>query len=233
MELSAEEIRVLGCLIEKESATPDQYPLTTNALVNACNQKTSRDPVVSYDDRTVDAAMLSLRQLGLARTVRGSGRSDKHKHVVLDALSLDQAQLAVLAVLMLRGPQTVGELRNRTERIHAFESLEQVEQALASLSSLNDPLVERLNRQPGQKEERWRQLLGEEVEPPAAPASTAHGRETVEALDPRPMRNAPPLPAQPPASAELARLSDAVAVLSRQVAFLADALGVDLDEIDT
>lgn len=225
MELTPEEIRVLGCLVEKESATPDQYPLTTNALVNACNQKTSRDPVVAYSERDVDAAMMSLRRLGLARTVRGSGRSDKHKHVMSDQLGIDQARTAVLGVLMLRGAQTVGELRTRTERLHPFESLEEVEAALRSLFERDEPLVERLVRRPGQKEERWRHLLGDDA---------ASGWEATR--DPG-TAVPPPGERRPGVADEVARLSDEVAHLNEelarlrsQVTWLAGALGVELDE---
>ncbi len=144
MELTAEELRVLGCLIEKEATTPDHYPLSTNALVSACNQKSNREPVVDYGERTVIDAMLSVRQNGLART-NASGRADKHRHILGDALGLDRAQLAVLAVLMLRGPQSARELMTRTERYaladgSGFESIDEVERVLAELSGRNEPL---------------------------------------------------------------------------------------------
>src|SRR5689334_21768765 len=119
-DLTAEEIRVLACLVEKEATTPDNYPLSTNALVLACNQSTSRDPIVHYNERVVDAAMLSLRDHGLARTVRGDGqRVTKHRHVLRDAWTLSSAQLAVLSVIMLLGAQTAAELRARTDRYGA------------------------------------------------------------------------------------------------------------------
>src|SRR5688572_4436261 len=117
MELTPEEIRVLGCLVEKEATTPDNYPLSSNALVNACNQTTNRDPVVDYSEREVDQVMISLREQGLARTVRGDGqRVHKHKHVLGEAIGVDRRALALLSVLMLRGAQTAAELRIRTER---------------------------------------------------------------------------------------------------------------------
>jgi uncharacterized protein YceH (UPF0502 family) len=168
VRLTAEQTRVLGCLAEKEATTPDAYPLSTNALVLACNQRSSRDPVVDYDESTVTAALVSLRELGLARTSRGDGsRVYKHAHSLREALRLDAAGVAVLSVLMLRGPQTAGELRTRTERQHAFASLESVEATLAELAARDEPLVERLPRAPGQKEARWAQLL---TGAPGAPA---------------------------------------------------------------
>jgi uncharacterized protein YceH (UPF0502 family) len=167
MDLSAEEVRVLGCLVEKERTTPDQYPLTTNALRTACNQKTNRDPVVDYLERTVDQAMLSLRDRHLARTVLGGGRAAKHRHVLPEAWDLDGAELAVLGVLALRGPQTPGELRARTERMNAFATAEEVVAVLEALASRDVPLVVQLGRRAGQKEDRWAHLLSDEVEPVA------------------------------------------------------------------
>lgn len=166
MDLTSEEIRVLGCLVEKDRTTPDQYPLTTNSLRLACNQKTNREPVVDYDERTVDTAMLQLRERGLARTVKGEGRALKHKHVLGEAWSLDDQEVAVLAVLGLRGPQTAGELRTRTERMARFDSLDAVIATLDRLAARTEPLVTRLERRPGQKEERYAHLLAEEIEWP-------------------------------------------------------------------
>jgi len=160
MELTAEEIRVLGVLMEKEATTPDHYPMSTNALTNACNQKTSRDPVVDYDQHTVSSTMLLLRPAGLARTVI-SGRTEKHRHVMDEALGLDHGEVALLAVLMLRGPQTPGELRTRTERAHGFESVDEVESVLAALADRSEPLVRNLGRGPGQSQDRWLHLLGD------------------------------------------------------------------------
>jgi uncharacterized protein YceH (UPF0502 family) len=161
VELGAVEIRVLGCLVEKEAATPDLYPLSTNALVAACNQRSSRDPVVSYDEAAVTAALRALRELGLARTSRGDGsRVYRHAHTLREALGLDADALALVSVLMLRGAQTSGELRSRAERQHAFASLGEVEDALLALARREPPLVARLERRPGHKEARWTQLLG-------------------------------------------------------------------------
>lgn len=186
MDLTAEDVRVLGCLIEKELTTPDQYPLTTNSLRLACNQKTNREPVVEYGDVEVDQAMLRLRQAGLARTVSSQGmRASKHKHVLGEAWGLDRREQAVLGVLLVRGPQTAGELRTRTDRAGGFESVAEVEAVLHALAGRTpDPLVVRLERRPGQKEERWAHLLcGEVVEtshldtprPVRSGASTAGG----------------------------------------------------------
>jgi uncharacterized protein YceH (UPF0502 family) len=167
MEMTAEEVRVLGCLIEKEATTPDHYPLSTNALVNACNQKSNRDPVVDYGEPTTVAAMLLVRQNGLART-NGSGRSDKHRHILHDALGLDRDQLALLAVMMLRGPQSSGELKIRTERYPTyqgtgFDTLDDIEAVLAGLAEGADPFVTNVGRGAGQSQDRWAHLFGESV----------------------------------------------------------------------
>ena len=160
MELTAEEGRVLGALVEKELTTPQGYPLTDNALVAACNQTTSRDPVVAYDVATVRVAVRSLREQELLRTVHRTGeRSDKHRHELPTALDLSLEQVAVLAVLLLRGPQTAAEVRARTERMHGFGSVEEVERVLGELAARSEPLATRLERQPGRKEARWAQLL--------------------------------------------------------------------------
>ncbi len=167
MELTAEELRVLGCLIEKQATTPDHYPLSTNALVAACNQKSNREPVVDYSERTVMDAMLLVRQKGLAR-MNSSGRADKHRHILDDALGLDRDQLAVLAVMMLRGPQSAGELKTRTERYSTsqgtgFESIDDIEAVLARLAEGVDPLAANIGRASGQSQDRWAHLLGEVV----------------------------------------------------------------------
>jgi uncharacterized protein YceH (UPF0502 family) len=177
VDLTPDEVRVLAALVEKQRTTPEHYPLSTNALVAACNQRTSRHPVVDYDERTVERAMQELRARGLARTVRGSGmRTYKHRHVLDEALGLDPAEVAVLAVLALRGPQTPGELRARTERYGAAGA---VEGALARLAARPDPLVVDLGRAPGQSQDRWAHLLSGEAaarapgDAPAAPAARA------------------------------------------------------------
>ena len=160
MELTAEQGRVLGSLVEKELTTPQGYPLTDNALLAACNQTTSRDPVVQYDTATVRIALRELRELGLLRTVHRPGeRSDKHRHELAAALGLEPGQVALLGVLLLRGPQTPAELRARTERMYPFGSIEQAEDELVALMNRDEPVVVRLERQPGRKEARYAQLL--------------------------------------------------------------------------
>ena len=180
MELTAEEGRVLGCLVEKQLTTPQQYPLTENALLAACNQTTSRDPVVAYETTAVRLAVRSLREQGLLKTVHRTGeRSEKHRHLLDEALGLSAPQQVLLALLLLRGPQTAAELRARADRMHAFASTEEVEDELMALGDRSEPLVTLLSRQPGQKESRYAQLLatgGTAVTPvtpatPAAPAS--------------------------------------------------------------
>ena len=159
MDASPVELRVLGCLIEKQRTTPDAYPLSLNALRLACNQSTNRDPVVDYDEETIRAALQRLGGRGWTRLASGAGsRAVKYRHLFGEALGLDDADLALLAVLMLRGPQTLGELKSRTERLHRFESIAAVEEALISLGERE--LVARLPRRPGQKEERFAHLLG-------------------------------------------------------------------------
>lgn len=163
--LTPEEVRVAGCLVEKQLATPDYYPLTQNALIAACNQLSNRHPVVSYGDATVRQALAALRAKQLARVIHIPGsRVPKHRHVLDEGLGLDRAELALLSVLALRGPQTVGELRTRTERLHEFGSLSQVEETLEGLAARPDPLVLRLERHPGRKESRYAHLLGGAVE---------------------------------------------------------------------
>ncbi len=171
MQRTPVEVRILGCLVEKHLTTPDNYPLSTNALVAACNQRSNRDPVVDYDGRTVDATMMEFRADGLARTVTG-GRTPKHRHVLDEALGVDERSLALLGVLMVRGPQTVGELRIRTERAATFIDLDEVESTLTALASRDQPLVRRLERRPGQKEPRWIHLLGGEPDESTAPAGS-------------------------------------------------------------
>jgi uncharacterized protein YceH (UPF0502 family) len=157
VELTAQEGRVLGCLIEKQLTTPQQYPLTDNALLAACNQTTSREPVVSYDVATVRLAVRSLRERDLLRTMRTGERSEKHRHLLDDTLGLSTPQQTLLALLLLRGPQTAAELRTRSERMHAFGSAEEVERTLEGMGDF----IERLERQPGQKGGRFGQRLVE------------------------------------------------------------------------
>jgi uncharacterized protein YceH (UPF0502 family) len=177
MDLDPVELRVLGCLIEKQRTTPDQYPLSLNGLRLAANQSTNRDPVVDYDEGTIRAALDELSRRGWTRLASGpSSRVAKFRHLLDDALELTPSQLAVLAVLMLRGAQTAAELRTRSERIYPFASIPDVEAALQSLAERE--LVQRLPRRPGEREERWTQLLGAggESPPPAEAAAPEEGR---------------------------------------------------------
>ncbi len=166
MRIGPAEGRIIGSLIEKQLATPAQYPLTLNSLLSACNQSSNRDPVVSYDERTLDAALASLKEAGLVRFVHPShGRSVvRYRQVLHEKLGLDDLRLALVGVLLLRGPQTAGELRSRTERMAHFDGIAAVEADLEALTRGSDPLVLRLPRRPGQKEERWVQLLSGHTE---------------------------------------------------------------------
>jgi uncharacterized protein len=167
------EGRVLGCLMEKERTVPDQYPLSMNALVLACNQSSSRDPIMALDEHEVEAAITSMKTEGVVRIVHPShGRSvTRYRQVVDEKLELDAASAALMAVMLVRGPQTVAELRTRTERLHGFESAGELEECLRTLAGRE--LVRLLDRQHGQKEQRWQQLIGEEVEQVAGPAPMA------------------------------------------------------------
>ena len=168
MNADAAELRVLGALIEKQRTTPDVYPLSLNALRAACNQTTNRDPVLDYDEPTIRAALERLGRKGWTRLASGPGsRAVKYRHLLDEALRLSTGELSLLAILMLRGPQTPGELRSRVERLHPFASADELQETLNGL--IERELVARLPRRPGQKEERYSQLLGGDAEPPAAP----------------------------------------------------------------
>jgi uncharacterized protein YceH (UPF0502 family) len=171
VELTPEEVRVLGCLLEKEATTPDQYPLTMNALLLACNQSSNRYPVMTFDEATVTAAMDLLRERKLARVVHSPhNRATKYRHVLLEVWPLTSAELAVLAVLLLRGPQTINELRTRTERYGDLAELGGVEGVLHRLKNRHEEsFVMRLDRSPGQREERYAHLLAGEVSEAFAP----------------------------------------------------------------
>lgn len=176
--LTDEEARVLGCLAEKAATTPEYYPLTLNACTSVCNQTSNRNPVVHFSDGEVQTALLALREKGLARTVSAPGsRGPKQKHILEEALGLDAAAVAVLAILMLRGPQTIGEIKGRTERMHSFGGLGAVEATLDDLAGRLEPLVVRLPRQPGQKEERWIHLLSGTPDLEALSAAAASAAE--------------------------------------------------------
>jgi uncharacterized protein YceH (UPF0502 family) len=170
VDLTATEIRVLGCLIEKQRTTPDTYPLTLNALRMACNQSTARDPVVRYDDATVRDAMTRLSRRRYAR-LAGGGRAPKFRHLLDEALTRAPDELAVLCVLMLRGPQTPGELKQRADRLQAFADLAAIHGTLRRL--IERELVVQLERRPGQKEERYAHRLGEDDETQPAPGYVA------------------------------------------------------------
>jgi uncharacterized protein len=210
--LSPEEVRVLGCLAEKQLATPQHYPLTENALIAACNQTTNREPVVSYDQAVVRPALISLGEQGLAKRIRREGeRTEKHAHRLDDTLGLEAGPLAVLTVLLLRGPQTPGELKARTERLHTFADTEALDAALNDLADRG--LAERLPRRPGEKQARWRHLLAGEgslEEPPAE--AVAAGQADGEARTPVPT---------------LRELAGEVAALRARVATLERELGLE------
>lgn len=194
--LSDIEIRVLGALIEKEQTTPDNYPLSLNALTNACNQSSNREPVMSLDEITVSAAVDSLRKRSLVRAhIQSGGRVTKYGQLAGETLGLVRRQLAVLDVMMLRGPQTVGELRTRTQRLHDIADVEEIESTLEGLMDHVPPYVTRLPRRPGQREERFAQLFGGPIDVEALAAlessrdggsertSAATGGERVAALE--------------------------------------------------
>jgi uncharacterized protein YceH (UPF0502 family) len=163
--LTAEEIRVLGSLMEKSKTTPDYYPMTINSLTTACNQKTSRKPVVQYDDDTVAQALNTLKKRGLISTATGGSiRSIKYKHNFAIVFPVLPSEVAIICLLMLRGPQTPGELNTNSGRLHEFESLEEVQEVLERLSSEEMPFLVQLPRRPGQKEVRYAHLLAGEPE---------------------------------------------------------------------
>jgi uncharacterized protein YceH (UPF0502 family) len=185
MDADPAELRVLGCLIEKQRTTPDVYPLSVNALRLACNQSTNRDPVVEYDEPTIRDALQRLSSRGWVRLASGPGsRAVKYRHLFDEALGVSGAEISLLAVLMLRGAQTLGELKSRSERLHRFESTAEVDETLHGLAQRE--LVAQLDRRPGQKEERWTQLLGSDVEAAATapvPAPTDPLEERVRRLE--------------------------------------------------
>jgi len=186
--LTETEVRVLGSLVEKQLTTPEYYPMTLNALVAACNQKSNRDPVVSFDESTVTATLDSLRDKNLVYTFHGStSRVVKYKHMLPNVYELDPAETAVIDVLMLRGPQTVGEIRGRTDRLFDFSGLPEVQETLDKLARRDEPLVVRLERQIGQKDARYAHLLSGEIDVSTLPVqrerlATASSNDQVEQL---------------------------------------------------
>ncbi|NLA34291.1 MAG: DUF480 domain-containing protein [Actinobacteria bacterium] len=191
--LTPEQGRVLGCLMEKARTTPDDYPLTANALMRACNQSTSRDPVVNYDLRTIESVVADLKAMKLVRFVHmATGRAvTKYRHIADETLQLSEAETALLAMLLLRGAQTVPELKARTERIHSFASLQDVIDTLTELGARTGGWVVRLDRQIGQREDRWTHCMyGAPVMPSGAAPSGGSGggsrsasNERIEALE--------------------------------------------------
>ena len=182
------ESRIVGSLVEKQLTTPEYYPLTLNALVNACNQKSNRDPVVSFDQETVTDALERLRDRNLVYVFYGStSRVPKYKHMLPSVYELEPAGVAVICVMMLRGPQTLGELRGRTDRLFEFSGLGEVQETLDGLIRRDDPLVAKLERQPGQKEARFAQLLCGEIDiaafSPALTAQPPQGGADVERIE--------------------------------------------------
>jgi uncharacterized protein YceH (UPF0502 family) len=204
MNLLASELRVLGCLIEKQRTTPDTYPLSLNSLRLACNQSTNRDPIVDYDESVLRDALRRLERRGYTRLASGAGsRAAKYRHLLDEALPMGEDERALLCVLMLRGAQTPGELKQRAERLHSFADLAEVHGALERL--IERGLAEVLARQPGQKEERYQQLLGE-------------GAEVQEIAAAPPTEAMPPTPQQ--VNGHTLALEERVARLEREVADL-------------
>jgi uncharacterized protein YceH (UPF0502 family) len=222
-ELTDVEQRVLGCLIEKRWTTPDQYPLSVNALRQACNQSTNRDPVTNFDEDAVYRAAQRLCQYGLVRLASGhSSRVTKFRHLAEEGLGLDREQLGVLCVLLLRGPQTPGELKQRTERLAPLASLADVERVLSELDQRG--YARRLGRRPGQKEDRFGHLLGgaPSMEPPVEQGGwTPPGDRTPAPPTAAPLAAAPP-PAAPPAPDPA--LEERVSALEAEVAHLRQQL---------
>jgi len=223
MEPDAVEIRVVGCLVEKQRTTPDAYPLSLNSLRLACNQSTNRDPVVEYDEATVSEALRRTALRGWTRLTSGAGsRARKYRHLLAEALDVDEAELALLAVLMLRGPQTPGELKQRTERMQGFESLAAVQETLDRL--VERELVARHERRPGQKELRYEQLLGGGDPagvgaPPATSVSDPDGEGDSE------QPAAAQTPSADPGESRLDRLEREITELRAELAELRQALG--------
>lgn len=222
MDLSAAETRVLGCLLEKQRTTPDAYPLSLNALRLACNQSTNRDPVVDYDEAVIRDALHRLERRGYTRLASGAGsRAAKYRHLLAEALPMSSSEQAVMCVLMLRGPQTPGELKQRSERMHAFGDLSAVHETLDHL--IDRELVARLERRPGHKEERYAQLLQAGEEQPSAREARAHTPDGTGLAH-----------AGPPAAASAASddLVERVARLEREVAELRASMRHPVQERD-
>ncbi|HEU4392951.1 MAG TPA: YceH family protein [Solirubrobacterales bacterium] len=233
MEPDAVEVRVVGCLIEKQRTTPDAYPLSLNALRLACNQSTNRSPVVDYDEATVAEALRRLALRGWTRLASGAGsRARKYRHLLPEALGVGDAELSLLAVLMLRGPQTPGELKQRSERLYGFADLAAVQVALDTL--VDRGYVARHERRPGQKEERYEQLLGGLGEEGATAGSggvderaTTGASDGADVTEAKESGEAGGRPELAPAEDRLTRLEREVAELRSDLAGLREALGED------
>jgi uncharacterized protein YceH (UPF0502 family) len=201
--LNSAECRVLGALVEKDITTPDYYPMSLNALVNACNQKNNREPVTNFDEETVRLALRNLSEKQLAGMARGAdGRVAKYEHHLQEVFNFTRRETAIICVLLLRGPQTPGELRGRTERMHRFEDLEDVLTGLQQLMRREPPLAKALGRRPGTKEIRYAHLLSGDVEawePPDAYANIGHSDSSAD-------------------SERIAQLEEQVAALRNEVA---------------
>ena len=217
------ETRVLGALIEKEITTPEYYPLSLNALLNACNQKSNREPVMNLDEDAVRQALRSLSDQTFARSAGGDSRVAKYEHRLNEAFNFHRHEIAILCVLLLRGPQTPGEVRTRTERMYHFEDLDTVQSALQLLMKRDPPLVKILPRQPGTKEARYTQLLSADAHATSGSAPS-HATE-VHAQDATPPSHSAPSDVSNPANVErLAALEDEVASLKSDVSDLKDQL---------
>lgn len=222
------EIRVLGALLEKERTTPEAYPMTTNGVITACNQRSNREPVTDYDETAVTEALDRLRGEVLVWRSESS-RAERWAHCLDRRWHLDGGGKALLCLLMLRGAQTPGELRTRSERLHGFASVEEVERSLASLAAGTDPLVRELARRPGQRENRWIHLVGS-ADAAAAAAAAADAEPGEGLAEPRMARTTSPRLASaggaaPPPSVELlARLESRIAALELQVSELTASL---------
>jgi uncharacterized protein len=207
--LTENQVRVLGALIEKDITTPEYYPLSLNALVNACNQKSNRDPVMQLDENAVRDALAGLQENRLAGPASGAdSRVTKYEHRMQEVFNFTRAEIAVLCVLLLRGPQTPGELRGRTERMHHFETTDEVQSALQKLMQREPPLVKVLPRQPGTKEPRWVHLLAGDVMVPEAASATSAATQRANNAD----------------EDRIARLEGELAALRQEVADLKDQL---------
>jgi uncharacterized protein len=227
MDPDAAEIRVVACLVEKQRTTPDVYPLSLNALRTACNQATNRDPVVDYDEATVAEALRRLALRGWTRLASGAGsRARKYRQLLPEALGVDDAELSLLAVLMLRGAQTPGELKQRSERLHGFADLAAVEATLEAL--VERGYVVRHERRPGQKEVRYSQLLGGLGEEGASAAAEGSDSEEPAPTD----AGTPQEPDLVPAEDRLTRLERELATLRSELASLREALGEGSGEGD-